>query len=134
VSGRTGTTLEELDQIEILVAQLPTAAGRRDKEPETTAQAVRDRQAAYALFIGAYEEVRAAVVYLRRKQGDAHSIAPSLYLGRAAPKKKSADETNVTQPAVTSAVNPPPTAAPGANTVQSAAVNPDSAVMGPFMF
>ena len=133
VCGRTGTTLEELDQIEILMAQLPIAAGRRDKEPEITAQAVRDRQAAYALFIGAYEEVRAAVVYLRRKQRDADSIAPSLYLGRAAPKKKPADETNATQPVATSAANPPPTAAFGANTAQSAAMNPDSAAMGPFM-
>jgi hypothetical protein len=37
------------------------------------------RARAYTLFINAYEECRAAVGFIRRKHGDAESIAPTVF-------------------------------------------------------
>ena len=79
---------EELDQIEDLADKLVTAVGAREQAPQLTAEAIRDRQAAFTLFINAYDEVRSVIGFLRRKQGDVDTIAPSLFIGRAVAKKK----------------------------------------------
>jgi hypothetical protein len=99
ISGRSSVKPEELDAAENLADQLGTAVGERDQAPQIAAEAVRNRQAAFTLFIDAYEEVRTAINYLRRKQGDADTIAPSLYAGRTVSKKKPTDDANVTPPA-----------------------------------
>lgn len=93
IDGRTSVKPEELVEAENLADRLGTAVGEREQAPQITAEAVRNRQAAFTLFINAYEEVRTAINYLRRAQGDAESIAPSLYT-RAPAKKKPTDNTN----------------------------------------
>jgi hypothetical protein len=90
VSETTTLSAEELDQAQAVTEALSAAVGIREQQPEMTAQAVRDRQAAFTMFINTYDEICAAVHYVRRKYGDADSIAPSLYLGRAS-KRKSDD-------------------------------------------
>ena len=97
IADRTSIKKEELDQVEDLADKLVTAAGVREQAPQLTAEATRDRQAAYTLFINAYNEVRSVVGFLRRKQGDVDTIAPSLFIGRAVAKKKPADN-NVDNP------------------------------------
>ena len=133
VSDRSGVKSEELDQAEVQADHLVTTTGEREQAPVVSAEVVRDRQAAFTLFINAYEEVRAAVAYIRRKQGDADSIAPSLYAGRTASKKKPADDTNATQPAVTPVVNPAQPAVPNAVPPATPTVKTDVAANGPFM-
>jgi hypothetical protein len=133
VSGRTGVKSEELDQAEVQADHLVTATGEREQAPEVAAEVVRDRQAAFTLFINAYEEVRAAVAYIRRKQGDAESIAPSLYAGRTASKKKPADEPDATTPAATPVVTPAQPAVPGTVAAATPALKADIAANGPFM-
>jgi hypothetical protein len=59
----------------------------------TVAVATRTRQAAYTLFVTSYNEVRSAVQYLRRREDDADTIIPSLFVIHGA-RKKSAPETN----------------------------------------
>lgn len=93
ISGRTSMTLAELDRIENLADQINQTLGIREQMPELEASAARDRQAAYTLFLEAYEEVRAAIAYVRRKEGDVDDIIPSLYAGRnGGMKKKPADD------------------------------------------
>ncbi len=88
ISGRTTATMEELDRLENLADQINQALGIREQMPELQANAARDRQAAYTLFVEAYDEVRAAIAYVRRKEDDVDSIMPSLYAGRNGGKKK----------------------------------------------
>lgn len=92
VSVKSTSSEEELVQAQILADKLLTAVGEREQAPVVAAVAVRDRQAAFTLFVNAYDEVRAVIGYLRRKEGDADSIIPSLYAGRTVPKKKVAED------------------------------------------
>jgi hypothetical protein len=50
--------------------------------------AAKTRDKAFTLLIRAYDDARRAVEYLRRNEGDARSIAPSLYKGRGKRKAK----------------------------------------------
>ena len=132
IADRTSIKKEELDQVEDLADKLVTAAGLRDQAPQLTAEATRDRQAAFTLFINAYNEVRAVIGFLRRKQGDLDTIAPSLFNGRAVAKKKPADNNvgNLPVPVpVPPITNQPNT--PGTNPTPAAKV--DVSESGPFM-
>ena len=106
ISTRTHVTREELDEAENQADLLLTRYGEREQAPVVAAQTVRDRQAAYTLVMEIYEEVRAAIAYLRRKQGDADSIAPSLYLGRTSAKKNPSEATAPTTEAAPAATTP----------------------------
>jgi len=132
IADRTSIKKEELDQVEDLADKLVTAAGLRDQAPQLTAEATRDRQAAFTLFINAYNEVRAVIGFLRRKQGDLDTIAPSLFNGRAVAKKKPADNNvgNLPVPVpVPPITNQPNT--PGTNPTSAAKV--DVSESAPFM-
>jgi hypothetical protein len=115
IADRTSMKMAELDHVENLADQLVTGAGEREQAPQLTAEAIRDRQAAFTIFVNAYNEVRAVIGFLRRKEGDVDTIAPSLYVGRVAPKKKPADagedkpQTPVPVPPATNQHNTPGT-------------------------
>jgi hypothetical protein len=98
VSNRTTVTLAELDHLEQLADQINQALGVRKQHPEVQARAARERQAAYTLFIKAYNEVRAAIVYVRRNENDADTLMPSLYAKRNGRKKKPAVKEPVVAP------------------------------------
>ena len=53
----------------------------------TVAAAAQARQRTYTLLAKAYNQVRRAVCFLRRDEGDADAVAPSLYAGRGGRKK-----------------------------------------------
>ena len=97
IADRTSVKMEELDQTEDLADKIVTAVGEREQASQMTAEATRDRQAAFTIYINAYDEVRSVIGFLRRKQGDVDSIAPSLYVGRVATKKKPADSGDTPQ-------------------------------------
>lgn len=82
LANRTPVTEPELKNAMILSQRLMDAVGDRDQAPNTTADATLVRQKAYSLFVNAYDEVRRAIGYLRWHEGDAESIAPSLFAGR----------------------------------------------------
>ena len=71
IAGRTSVKPEELSAAEDLANRLGKAVGLREQSPQVVAEAARNRHAAFTLFLGAYEEVRAAIQYLRRQEGDA---------------------------------------------------------------
>ena len=87
VSSKLTLTLVDLDVAENEADKLVTAVGERERAPAVAAQTTRERQAAFVLMARAYEEVRAALGFLRRKQRDVDRIAPSLYAGRATARK-----------------------------------------------
>ena len=107
ISNRTTMTQAELNYMENIADQIYQALGIREQMPELQASATRDRQAAYTLFIEAYDEVRAAIAYVRRKEGDVDEIMPSLYAGRHGGMKK--------KPVVDEPPDPAPTPAPAAD-------------------
>lgn len=132
VSSKTTVTQDELVQAQILADKLVTAVGEREQAPVVAAEAVRDRQAAFTLFINAYDEVRSVVCYLRRKQGDADSIIPSLYAGRTVTKKKPADDNTDNPPAPTPA-QPTGNQPHNGGTTPTLAAKADVTESGPFM-
>ena len=137
IAGRTSMTLAELDHMENLADQINQSLGIREQMPELEASAARDRQAAYTLFLEAYDEVRAAIAYVRRKEGDVDDIMPSLYAGRNGGMKKKPAVDEPTKPVVPAApaadnhnvaVVP---AAPTTATHASAQVAPDAQATNP---
>lgn len=90
IAGRTTVTDDELEQAESLASHLVATLAERDRAPGILVQATRDRNAAFALFVKTYEELRAAVRYLRRKQGDADLLAPTLFARRSLCRRASA--------------------------------------------
>ena len=131
VAERTSVRPNELAEAEDLAAKLGKSVGLREQSPQVIAQAARNRQAAFTLFIKAYEEVRAAVQYLRHHEGDADVIMPSLFAGRGGRKKAVADVTDKPNTPATPIVNPP-TPAPSGNNGASVA-KPNIGENGPFM-
>lgn len=95
VAGRTALRAETLLEAEELANELSLAIGARVRAPEVVARAAFERQQAFTLLARAYDQARRAITFLRWDEGDADSIAPSLYGGRkrrrAKPEK--ADET-----------------------------------------
>ena len=88
---RAAVNESDLDKVECLAEKLLVAASWRNRSSDTIIEATRNRQAAFTLLVNAYNEVRAAIVYLRRQRGDADTFVPSLYVGRA--KKKRSKST-----------------------------------------
>jgi hypothetical protein len=85
IENKTAATAEEVHHAGDLGPQLIAALGLREHGAATPADAseAADRKVrAFTLFTAAYDQVRRAVIYLRWSEGDADSLAPSLYRGR----------------------------------------------------
>ncbi len=132
ITARTTVKPDELAAAEDLANKLGKAVGLREQSPQIIAEAARNRQAAYTLFIKAYDEVRFGVQYLRRHEEDADSIAPSLFANRGTRKKPADENTDKPNaPAPAPVVNPPAPAQPGNNGAPAAKVT--SSEHGPFV-
>jgi hypothetical protein len=94
--------------------ELLAALGVREHGVAPGPSEAADRRArAFTLFVDAYDQTRRAVTYLRWKEDDVETIAPSLYKGRGG-RGASSSDTDAAQPAQpgTAAPAPPDTAAP----------------------
>jgi len=132
IADRTSIKPEELTAAEDLAAKFSEAVGLREQTPQTLAAATRVRQAAFTLFVTSYNEVRAAVQYLRRREDDADTIIPSLFAIHGVRKKSAVDTNDKPNPPVpVPVVNPPVPAQPGNNGVPVAKTNFGD--NGPFM-
>jgi hypothetical protein len=96
IEGRTAVTLAELDEAESAAGRLGWAVANRGDEPEDIRVATRIREQALSLLVSTYNEVRAAIQFLRRKVGDADTIAPSLYQGQRQRRAKAVAEDDAT--------------------------------------
>ncbi len=108
ITSKTALEIVDLDRARDLADKMMTAIGAREQAPMVTAKVAEDRQRAYTLFLHAYDEAREAVLYLRRREGDGDTIAPSLYAGRGGGQaKRKPDPT----PVITSPTTTPATGA-----------------------
>lgn len=103
LSGKWVTTAADLEAAKLLVARLMDAESFR-RQPSTSPVTADIRRRAFAYLIHSYDDVQRAVGFVRRREGDADRIAPSLYERGARKKEKEA------KPAVES---PPGATAPG---------------------
>lgn len=107
IQGRSMITLEQMDTAQRLGNEIVVLCGERDGAPAVAAEAVRNRDKAYTLTVRAYNEARAALLYVRRDEGDVDSIAPSLWAGRGGSKRRGeAAPTEATQAAVARSAEP----------------------------
>jgi hypothetical protein len=88
IQGKSPTTAEHLDRALKLSARLMRIIGVKEQGPKLTAEATERRARAYTLTIRVYDETRRAITYLRTREGDAETITPSLYSGKARAKKE----------------------------------------------
>ena len=134
IAERTTVKPAELAEAEDLATKLGKTVGVRELSPQAIAQVTRNRLAAFTVFMKAYEEVRAALQYLRHHEGDGDHIMPSLFAGRGGRKKSTDDPTDKpntpTASPGTGTTNQPTT--PTANPAQPAKVAATSE-SGPYM-
>jgi hypothetical protein len=90
------TVQAELDEVVLLIDTLAGALGNREYTQAAQHQATVIRAKAFELLVSLYEDVRAGVLYVRRKHGDADEIAPSPYANRALASKRPAEEEDPT--------------------------------------
>lgn len=82
IGDKTPVTEAQVERAAALGTQLVAALGGKELKVGTltagrTPADLRNR--AFRLFITDYEEIRAAVEYVRRREGDAHTFAPPLH-------------------------------------------------------
>lgn len=82
---------QDVDLATKLVAELPSAYAQHTGKDPGLEPMMSLRRSIAAVLINAYSEIQAALRYVRRKQDDADSIAPSIYVPRSGPKKEAAD-------------------------------------------
>jgi hypothetical protein len=112
ISGKTAVTAAELEKAEVLADRLLTAAGEREQAPVAVGASANDRQAAFTLFVSAYDQARRAMAYLRWTEGDADNFVPSLYGNRKRRRDPEAPPSEIpTSPEPVQEVPRPPAAA-----------------------
>ena len=96
IQGKSGTIAEDLQTASRIATRLTRIVGVREQSPAQTEAVTEQRLRVFALTMRAYDEVRAAVAFVRRREGDAEEITPNLYTGRgrsrAAPATPTKDE------------------------------------------
>lgn len=130
VENKSATTADDLKAAAQLSVRLMRIVGLREQGPALVAAAADQRLRAFTRFINVYEDARRAVAYLRARQGDADTIAPSLYPGR--PRRR----PNEMLPAVGQASTGGSTPTASSSAVPPAAVaaqNDHPAVTDPFL-
>jgi hypothetical protein len=81
-------TPEQLDRAGYIATRLLEGAGSKAATPAEIAEAEHVQLQTFVCFMEAYDEMRSVVKLLRRKEGDAEEIAPSVYAGRNVGKRK----------------------------------------------
>lgn len=81
IQGKTPMVKADVTTASRVALRLTRLLGEREQGEAKLAEATERRQRAFTLFSRTYEEVRAGLAYLRRRTGDADSIAPNLYSG-----------------------------------------------------
>ncbi len=82
IQGKCAITAEELVQAQKTSRAILRFLGLRQEETASPAAVADTRSRAFTLASRCYDQARRAVSFLRWNQGDADTIAPSLYAGR----------------------------------------------------
>lgn len=134
IQGKSTLVEEDVRAASRAALQLTRIVGLREQGPVLLAAASELRTRAFTVVLETYEEARLAVAYLRRREDDADSIAPSLYPGKA--RRRTVEAPAAPAPAGSAA--PAPSSATAASTSSTAsgtapAAIPSTSNNGPFM-
>jgi hypothetical protein len=119
IEGKCGVTTEELDRAERLSHRMLRVVGLREQAPAATKVTADQRDRAFTLFMRSYDEIQRVVSYLRWKQNDADTIAPTLYAHR--PRKA---RSQTAEPAAAQPLSAPASAQPPAQPADPSLTNP----------
>jgi hypothetical protein len=111
-----------------MATRLTRVVGVREQSPTVVAALTDERLRAFTQLIKAYDDARAAVSYLRRREGDVDEIGPNLYTGNTKPRKVNDPATS--PPAVPPG-QPPLTPLPSTNAAASLSSNGGGAPAAP---
>lgn len=109
IEGKTPLTRESVQAASRLGLRLTRLVALREQGTPEQAEATDLRRRAFTLASRTYEDARAAVRFLRRREDDAESIAPTFYV--KVRRSKGDDETELPEGSV---APPAPGSAPGA--------------------
>lgn len=100
VEDRVPVTTEMLRRAKALAFELHGLLSAKKLRPQEKNEAQLVRQRAFTLLVKVYEECQSAVEYLRRREGDAASYTPSLFLRkkRRGPSEVEPDEDEASSP------------------------------------
>jgi hypothetical protein len=134
IQGKSPTQAEDLPLALRTSARLFRVVGLREQGPAQIEAAADRRQRAFTLTLRVYEDVRRAVAYLRARQGDAETIAPTLFTGKAKFGKKEKPEEPVDVPAPAGGtVSVAPVVSSGTAAVTAPSGSAPAGNNGPFM-
>jgi hypothetical protein len=111
IQGSCAIKSPEIEHAFDLAGRIFLAVGAREGQGARVAEAAEVRARAFTLFIRAYDDARRAVSFLHWHEGDADSVAPSLYSGRSTGRKKGEETEAVAAPAPATTPSAPPVAA-----------------------
>ncbi len=100
--GKTSVTPADIADGQAIGDRLVRAITERQASPKVVAAAALTRQRAFKCFADDYDQIRRAMGALRWREGDADTIAPSMYPGRPSGSRRSA-KSDAAAPAATSA-------------------------------
>jgi hypothetical protein len=79
IQGKCATEAATLHAASRVGTRITRIVGLREQGPSQDPAVIELRERVFTLMMRAYDEIRAGVIYVRRKIGDADSITPSLY-------------------------------------------------------
>jgi hypothetical protein len=98
IAGKTAVTRQELELARRGANQLVAALGRRQQTDPGDDPQDRIYREIFSRVTRAYSDVRQALQFIRRKEGDADRMAPSAYRGRPKSARKAADGEKIAAP------------------------------------
>jgi hypothetical protein len=88
--GKCAAQQAEVDRAFLLMERILRASGHREQDARHVPEAADLRARAFTLLVRAYEDARRAICFLRREQGDAEDVVPSLFLRKGRSRKRAA--------------------------------------------
>jgi hypothetical protein len=79
IESKTALEVPEIEGARTKAARLIEALGDREQAAPVPSELATLRQQAYTLLVRCYNDVRNAIAFVRRNEGDVDDIAPSLY-------------------------------------------------------
>jgi hypothetical protein len=134
IQGKSATAQEDLQAASRIGTRLTRIVGIREQSSAQEALATQQRQRVFTLMMRAYDETRAAVAFVRRREDDADSITPNLYTGRG--RSRSSNKPSTDAPQTTDVANTTqalPAITPEAVAAQVAAHKGGSGSKDPFI-
>jgi hypothetical protein len=121
LQGKSHVTAQELAETVLLIDTLTQAIGTKEHSPQVREQTIVIRAKALRMLADAWEEIRAALAWVRRREGDAEKFAASLYSNRSSGKPASEEP----EPEAGSSTGVHPVVAEGSSSTPASSIGMD---------